>query len=60
MASIFKAQDLHNRNEPVAVKVPHKEVEYDTGFSARFQREEEIGPASWIIPSFSEVLPGSK
>jgi len=45
MALIFKAQDLHNHNANVAVKVPHAEYESDAGFFARFQREEEIGLA---------------
>ena len=43
MALIFKAQDFHNQNTPVALKVPHMECESDAGFFARFQREEEIG-----------------
>jgi serine/threonine-protein kinase len=43
MASIFKAQDLHNENQPVAVKVPHIQFEGDPGFFTRFQREQEIG-----------------
>ena len=43
MALIFKAQDLHNHNADVALKVPHAECESDAGFFARFQREEEIG-----------------
>jgi serine/threonine-protein kinase len=43
MAMIFKAQDLHNRNANVALKVPHLEYESDPGFFTRFRREEEIG-----------------
>lgn len=43
MALIFKAQDLHNHNANVALKVPHLECESDAGFFARFQREEQIG-----------------
>jgi serine/threonine protein kinase len=43
MATIFKAEDTHNQNQPVAVKVPHLEYESDPGFFSRFQREEKIG-----------------
>jgi len=43
MALIYKAQDLHNGNADVALKVPHMEFESDAGFFTRFQREEEIG-----------------
>ena len=43
MAMIFKAQDLHNHNANVALKVPHLECESDPGSFARFRREEEIG-----------------
>ena len=43
MATIFKAKDLQNGDQPVAVKVPHIKYEADPNFFARFQREEEIG-----------------
>ncbi len=43
MAMIFKAQDLHNHNANVALKVPHLEYESDPGFFTRFRREEGIG-----------------
>jgi serine/threonine-protein kinase len=43
MATIFKAEDTHNQNQPVAVKVPHLEYESDPNFFSRFQREERIG-----------------
>jgi serine/threonine-protein kinase len=43
MAMIFKAQDLHEHNADVALKVPHMEYESDPGFFTRFRREEEIG-----------------
>jgi serine/threonine-protein kinase len=43
MAMIFKAQDLHDGNADVAIKVPHKEFENDPDFLARFKGEEEIG-----------------
>src|SRR6266478_3993199 len=43
MATIFKAQDLHDNNQAVAVKVPHLGMESNPASFARFQREEEIG-----------------
>jgi serine/threonine protein kinase len=43
MATIFKAQDLQNGGEQVAVKIPHKLVEADPQLFERFQREERIG-----------------
>lgn len=43
MATIFKAQDQQNGNQPVAIKVPHFEYESDPNFYSRFQREERIG-----------------
>jgi len=42
MASIFRATDL-NTGRPVALKVPHPEMESDPIFFERFHREEEIG-----------------
>src|ERR1700728_4964543 len=42
MASIFRATDLRN-NRPVAIKVPHPEMEKDPTFLARFEREAAIG-----------------
>jgi serine/threonine protein kinase len=42
MASIFRATDLHT-NRPVAIKVPHPEMEADPVLFDRFQREAEIG-----------------
>ena len=42
MASIFRATDLRT-GRPVAIKVPHPEMESDPVFFDRFQREEEIG-----------------
>jgi serine/threonine-protein kinase len=42
MASIFRATDLRT-GRPVAIKVPHPEMESDPVFFERFQREEEIG-----------------
>src|ERR1700746_2896006 len=42
MASIYRAIDLRT-NQPVALKIPHPEVEADPLFYDRFKREEEIG-----------------
>jgi serine/threonine protein kinase len=44
MASIFRGADLRN-GRPVAIKVPHPEMESDPVFFDRFRREEEIGKA---------------
>jgi serine/threonine-protein kinase len=42
MASIFRGTDLRT-GQPVAIKVPHPEMESDPVFFDRFHREEEIG-----------------
>src|SRR5580658_6282754 len=42
MASIFRATDLRS-GRPVAIKVPHPEMESDPVFLARFEREAGIG-----------------
>ena len=42
MASIFLATDLET-NHPVAIKVPHPEMESDALYFDRFRREEEVG-----------------
>jgi eukaryotic-like serine/threonine-protein kinase len=42
MASIFRATDLRS-GQPVAIKVPHPEMENDPVSLARFEREAEIG-----------------
>ena len=42
MASIYRATDLE-KGRPVAIKIPHPEVEADPLFYDRFKREEEIG-----------------
>ena len=42
MASIFRAVD-ERTGHPVAIKVPHPEMEADPVFYDRFQREQEIG-----------------
>jgi len=43
MATIFKAEDLQNSNQTVAVKIPLLGIESNPASFARFQREEEIG-----------------
>jgi serine/threonine protein kinase len=43
MATIFKARDLENNGNIVAVKIPLENVEMDTGLYSRFLREDEIG-----------------
>ena len=47
MASIYRATDLQS-GRPVAIKIPHPEVEADPLFYDRFKREEEIGRSSII------------
>jgi eukaryotic-like serine/threonine-protein kinase len=42
MASIYRATDL-NTGRPVAIKIPHPEMESDPVLFDRFHREEEIG-----------------
>src|SRR5271154_2000923 len=42
MASIFHGTDLAN-GKPVAIKVPHPELEADVLFFDRFHREADIG-----------------
>ena len=42
MASIYRATDTRN-DRPVAIKVPHPEMESDPVLFDRFRREEEIG-----------------
>ncbi len=42
MASIFRATDLRT-GQPVAIKVPHPEMESDPVFFERFHREEAVG-----------------
>src|SRR5216684_3302455 len=52
--SVFRATDLRT-NQPVAIKIPHLEVESDPVFIERFQREEEIGK-SLDHPSILKVF----
>ncbi len=42
MATIYRAVDVRN-DRPVALKIPHPEVEADPLFFDRFRREEDIG-----------------
>lgn len=42
MASIFRATDMRSQR-PVAIKIPHPEMESDPVFFERFHREQEIG-----------------
>jgi len=42
MATLFKATDLRD-GRPVAIKVPHAEMEADPVLVERFRREQEIG-----------------
>lgn len=42
MASIYKATDMQT-HQPVAIKIPHPEIEGDPALFERFQREAEIG-----------------
>jgi serine/threonine-protein kinase len=43
MATVFKAEDLHNHRQPVAIKVPHEMYASGLGAWSRATREEEIG-----------------
>jgi eukaryotic-like serine/threonine-protein kinase len=58
MASIFRATDL-NTNQPVAIKVPHPEMEADPVLFDRFQREAEIGQ-KMDHPGVMKVFNGEK
>ena len=42
MASVFRGTDIRS-GDPVAIKIPHPEMESDVLFFDRFQREAEIG-----------------
>jgi eukaryotic-like serine/threonine-protein kinase len=55
MATIFRATDLRT-NQPVAIKVPHPEMECDPVFFERFQREAQIG-REMSHPGVMKVLP---
>jgi eukaryotic-like serine/threonine-protein kinase len=43
MATIYKAEDMDNRRQKVAVKIPLPKFESDAAFYKRFRCEEEIG-----------------
>jgi eukaryotic-like serine/threonine-protein kinase len=55
MASIFRGTDLRT-GRPVAIKIPHPEMESDPVFFDRFRREEEIG-RMLDHPGVMKVLP---
>lgn len=57
MASIFRATD-ERTGQPVAIKVPHPEMEADPLFFERFHREQEIGE-KLDHPGVMKVFPGS-
>ena len=58
MASIFLATDLHT-GRPVAVKIPHPDMERDPVLLERFRREEEIG-AKLDHPGVTKVIQDGK
>jgi serine/threonine-protein kinase len=55
MASIFRATDLRT-GQPVAIKIPHPEMESDPSLLERFRGEEEIG-TRLDHPGVMKVLP---
>jgi serine/threonine protein kinase len=59
MATIFKARDLENNGDMVAVKIPHETVEMDPALYSRFQREDEIG-VELDHPSVLRFVPVTK
>ncbi len=58
MASIYKATDMRS-GQPVAIKIPHPEMEADPALFERFQREAEIGE-KLDHPGVMKVLSGEK
>jgi eukaryotic-like serine/threonine-protein kinase len=58
MASIFRATDLRT-GRPVAIKIPHPEVECDPALFDRFRREEDIGK-TMDHPGVMKVLDDEK
>jgi serine/threonine-protein kinase len=57
MASIFRGVDL-DTGQPVAIKVPHPDMECDPVLFDRFQREQDIG-ASLDHPGVMKVMPAA-
>jgi len=55
MATVFRAKDLRT-GTPVAIKIPHPEIESDPTLFDRFRREEEIGTRI-DHPGVMKVLP---
>jgi serine/threonine-protein kinase len=55
MASIYRATD-ERTGQPVAIKIPHPEMEADPVFYDRFRREQEIGE-KLDHPGVMKVLP---
>jgi serine/threonine protein kinase len=58
MASIYKATDMRS-GQPVAIKIPHPEMEADPVLFERFQREAEIGE-KLDHPGVMKVFGGEK
>ena len=56
MATVFKAEDLQNQRQLVAVKVPHALFASGVGAWSRFEREAEIG-AKLQYPSIIKFIP---
>jgi eukaryotic-like serine/threonine-protein kinase len=57
MASIFRGVDM-DTSAPVAIKIPHPEMECDPVLFDRFQREQEIG-ATLDHPHVMKVMPAA-
>ena len=62
MASIYKATDMQT-GQPVAIKIPHPEMEADPVLFERFQREAEIGqmldhPGVMKVLAYNTARPG--
>jgi len=55
MAAIYKAKDLQEQGRPVALKIPHPNIEIDVELFSRFQREEQMG-ASLDHPSILKFI----
>jgi serine/threonine-protein kinase len=58
MASIYRGEDL-DTGAPVAIKIPHEEMECDPVLFDRFQREQEIGVAM-EHPGVMKVFPAER